>query len=49
MVVFDLDDTLVPVNLQLAKATIAAKVFMDEHMPKTSALIDVNLRKEMSA
>jgi dephospho-CoA kinase len=47
MVVFDLDDTLVPVASQLQRATAAMKAFMADHMPQTLRVVDSQLRHAM--
>ena len=47
MVVFDLDDTLVPVLPQLTAATVALKQFMQVKMPRSSAVLDVRLKELM--
>jgi dephospho-CoA kinase len=47
MVVFDLDDTLVPVASQLQRATAAMKAFMADHMPQTLRVVDSQLRHIM--
>ena len=47
MVVFDLDDTLVPVLAQLTKATNALKEFLVEHMPRTAEVAEEALRPAM--
>jgi predicted HAD superfamily phosphohydrolase YqeG len=47
MVVFDLDDTLVPVTSQLKRATEAMKAHMAEHMPQTLRVVDSQLRHVM--
>lgn len=47
MVVFDLDDTLVPVMAQLTQATQALNDFLAEHMPHTAAAVEKTLRPAM--
>jgi len=47
MVVFDLDDTLVPVMAQLTEATTALREHLAEHMPRTAAVAEEALRPAM--
>ncbi len=47
MVVFDLDDTLVPVLTQLNSATCAMREFLQEKMPHTAAVVEDKLRFAM--
>ena len=47
MVVFDLDDTLVPVANQLKIAYDALEQYMLEHMPNTSKVIKEQLQPTM--
>lgn len=47
MVVFDLDDTLVPVLTQLNSATCAMQDFLRTKMPQTAAAVEGKLRFAM--
>lgn len=49
MVVFDLDDTLVPVLTQLNSATTAMLNFLQEKMPQTAAVVNEKLRHTMKS
>ena len=47
LVVFDLDDTIVPVGVQLESATTAMKEFMKINMSNTLLVADKSLRDAM--